>query len=168
MPKKGQYTALDAVKNGVVPAAPVGRVINDWAARRWWLDDPAVDVKKERMVDVGATAIIAVATGIHVDTVRKVRNGKKEWIEFDNADRIVTFIDPFLWRTDPDLAAIYQGFDFTHLDLARPTSADADPLRLVVGLSDRAAAVALGVSSTTLHKRRHMRGFGRRQTRVAA
>lgn len=167
MPKKGQYTALDAVKNGVVPAAPVGRVINDWAARHWWLDEHPYDFKKEGMVDIGSTGVISDATGIHVDTVRKVRYGKKEWIEFDNADRIVTFIDPFLWHSDPELADIYQNFDFTHLDLGRPTSPEADPLRLVVGLSDKAAAVALGVSSTTLHKRRQLRGFGRRQ-RVAA
>ena len=167
MPKKGQFTALDAVKNGVVPAAPVGRVINDWAARHWWLDEQADGVKKERMVDIGSTGVVSAATGIHVDTISKVRSGKKEWIQFDNADRIVTFIDPFLWHSDPELADIYQNFDFTHLDLGRPTSPEADPLRLVVGLSDKAASVALGVSITTINRRRQLRGFGRRQ-RIAA
>ena len=167
MPKKGQYTAADAAKAGLVPAAPLRRLIDRWAAEHPWLDDWANDIDGERMVDAGSTTIIAEATGIHRDTIGKIRWGKKHWVEFGNADRIVGFIDPFLWHTDPELADIYQSFDFSHLDLGRPTSPEADPLLLVDELSDRAAAAALGVSTTVVQKRRQSRGFAGRR-RVAA
>ena len=157
MPEKGKYTAADAVKNGVVPAAPFGRVIDQWVSEHWWLDDRAENLDGERMVSGGAVAVLAAATGIHRDTLRKVRAGKKEWLEFDNADRIVTFVDPWLWRTDPELSDIYQGFDFTYLDLSRPTSPEADPLKLVDGIGVKHAAAILGVCKTSVFRYRKQR-----------
>lgn len=152
---KGSYTIEDAMKGGRIPAAPVGRAINQWVREQWWMDLEA-SVTGHWDSD-GATERLAKFVGLSGDTIMRLRYGRKDWIEFDNADRIITFIDPWLWRTDPALSRIYRTFRFAHLDTLRPTCAAADPLNRVEGLTAPQAARKLGVSLNTIYKRRARR-----------
>jgi hypothetical protein len=148
-----------AEKNGYIPVAPIRRVVEQWALENWFLDERA----KEKNGGAGTSASLAAFTGLHVDTISNLRKGRNNWIEFDMADRIVTFIDPWLWHRDEELNAIYREFSFSYLDLARPTSTEADELPLLDGFSDRIAATVLGVSQPTLSRNR----IARRQKEAA-
>jgi len=147
-------------KNGYIPAAPIARVVEQWAMENWWLDHRA-----KELTGKGTTTSLAEFVGLHEDTIRHLRDRKNEWMEFDMADRIVTYIDPWLWRRDDELREIYENFNFTHLDIARPTSRQADELALLNGVSDRAAATILGVSQSALNRQRKVR---RKRERAAA
>lgn len=95
-------TPESAARKGLVPVGPISRVMQ------------GTDL-----------AELADETGIDLERLRKIRNGKKDWLSFDNADKIVTTVDPLLWIKDPELRRIYQGFDFTWLDRSRPTTVAA-------------------------------------------
>lgn len=156
MPQKGSFTAADAVMAGLVPAGPIGRAIARWCDENWWMDEDAKAAG--RGTTDGCLSRLGSFTGIHPDTLRKVRYGQKEWLGFDNADRVITFIDPHLWRDDPELAEVYQSFDFAWLDLQQPTCPEADPLSDLEFLSDRLVGALVGVSQSTVNRaRRHRR-----------
>ena len=70
--------------------------------------------------------LLAERMGMDIENVRKIKNGKREWIGFDIADRIVVVCtDGLGWRNDPELYAIYRAFDFSWLDLAKPCAVAA-------------------------------------------
>lgn len=153
-------------KNGFVPAAPIRRVVEQWATENWQLDERQRQDQAKRTPSLSTTALLAMKVGCHIDTISHLRAGKNNWIEFDLADRIVSYLGGlWLWLRDEELRGIYMAFDFTHLDIARPPSEDADDLALLHGVSDRTAATILGVSQSALNRQRCIR---RRREKVAA
>lgn len=153
MPSKGDLTLDKAMKQGYVPAAPIARVIDNWARENWWMDEQAMVTSAQgRNQEEGATGRLGNFVGLSQDTITRIRGGKKEWVEFDNADKIVTFIDPFLWHRDPELSDIYQNFDFSHLDLTRPTCDDG--LSELDFLPSRQVAAIYGVSHDMMNRTR--------------
>ena len=63
---------------------------------------------------------LAEATGIDISNLRKIKDGKREWIGFDTADKIITRVNGLSWHSDKELEAIYQGFSFEWLDRVHP------------------------------------------------
>lgn len=51
--------------------------------------------------------IMAGHIGVHQDNLRRILNLTKETVRFDTADRIISFMDPTIWFTDPELSAYY-------------------------------------------------------------
>ena len=152
MGAKGKYTADKAAKAGLIAAPPIGRAIERWAATQWF-NEIEYHGEEAHQYALHTSAWLAEKTGIHIDTITKIRSGKKEWVEFDNADRLLCAMR-VPWDSNPELDEIYQTFDFSWLDLQRPTCREADPLPLFDGLSARVAATVLGVSGETIFRRR--------------
>ena len=116
----------------VIPLEPVRRVLKEWVDRNNWdgvaghnFHERTRTVSgrgKDRVLETVIQPVtpwvrLAQDTGVQADTLYQyvARKGKK-FIEFDVADKIITAIDPCLWRSDPELSAIYQNFDFSSLD----------------------------------------------------
>ena len=144
-------------KSGLIPVAPIRRVVEQWAKENWWIDERQVQSKGKKTASLGTTALLAEKVGCHEDTIYHLRAGRNTWIDFDLADRIVTCIDPWLWRTDEELSELYQSFDLSFLDILRPPSAEADDLPLLDFLSQRHAAAILGVNQRAVSKQREKR-----------
>lgn len=161
--ERGKLSPENAEKYGYVPAAPVGRIIDRWAIPR---EDPMNNYNNGG--DISPLVTLAAMTGIHKDTLYKTRVGKKDWLEFDNADKIITTIDPLLWHSDPELSRIYEEFNFSYLDLAHPTSPEADILHLFAGLPARVVGRAIGVTPNAVQYARRARGFNKRGFQGAA
>ena len=159
MPQAGSFTDLDAHRQGLFPARPLVRVIKMWQQENAWMD---IEVRDKRAKGDGygldgTLSELGHAVGIDKSTLRKVVMYEKDWIEFDNADRLVCFIDPMLWHTDPELSELYREYNFANLDLSRPTHPDADPLKTVESLSNWDAARKLGVAKCTIAQLRTQR-----------
>ena len=150
----------DPERRGYIPAAPVRRVVEMWAAENWWIDER---VNYGDKTDIGTTRLLAEAIGVHQDTIGHLRAGKNNWIDFDLADNIVTFIDPWLWRRDEELSRIYQDFNLTYLDVIRPTSPEADELALLDFISSRHAAAVLGMRASAVRAQRKRRARQREE-----
>lgn len=106
-----------ASRQGCVPASPFVRVIEEWLAKE------TQEIEDDPFDNLGVSPMVRLAELVRmdIDNLRKIRNGKREWIGFDTADKIVTVCtDGLGWRTDSELAAIYQAFDFTWLDRTKP------------------------------------------------
>ena len=120
MPAKGQkFTAADAAKLGYIAAAPISRVMNEWRDRQdeyYTTSNANVDLP-----EVGPIQKLAWRSGVSYDLLYRLMLGRKAWIEFDNADRIIMAIDSLLWLHDDELSEIYWNFDLSHLDRHRPT-----------------------------------------------
>jgi hypothetical protein len=125
------------MKWGRIPGRPVVRVVE-----RWCLEHDSTITAFEEMVGLSDSALNHIA------------RGRSEWIHFDIADRVVTFIDFMLWHTDPELSQIYQTFDFSSLDFHRPPSLEADELPLLDCLNNRLAAAVMGVGTKAVQARR--------------
>lgn len=150
-------------RQGLFPATPLVRIIKMWQEENAWMD---IEVKDKRKKEdgyglEGTLSELGQAVGISKTTLYKMMMLQKNWIEFDNADRLVCFIDPMLWHTDPELSDLYQSYNFANLDLSRPTHPDADPLNDVESLSNWDAAKALGVAKATIAQLRSTRGESR-------
>lgn len=68
---------------------------------------------------LGHTGVLAGLTDLSVTKVKMIRNSSVEWIDFADADKIVTKLIGH-WNHDAELKGIYQRFDFSALDLKRP------------------------------------------------
>lgn len=123
-----------------VPAGPIARIVDRYCTEA----DMSITILED-LLEMGEGALM------------KACNGSKDWMEFDTADRVITFIDPFLWRHDEELSDIYQGFDFSYLDLHRPTSEEADELPLLDCVGSRHAAAVMGVSQYVVQGQRRKR-----------
>jgi len=154
------FDARNAEKHGYIPAAPVRRVVEAWAQENWWVDERQQQGGGEKLDSYGVNMLLATSIGCHDDTIAHLRRGRNTWIEFDLADRIITYINVRLWSSDDELREIYQNFDFSHLDISRPTT---DELSLLDGLSERLAATVMGVSQSVIHVQR-----SKRREKVAA
>ena len=123
--KKGQkFTTEDAEVMGYVPAAPISRVMNKWRERQEFYPTANANAAVE-LPEVGPIQKLAWRSGVGYDLLYRLMTGRKDWVEFDNADRIVIAIDPLLWLHDDELCEIYWNFDLSHLDLKRPTVEEA-------------------------------------------
>ena len=117
-----------ASRSGCVPGGPFARVLQEWCDRyeQRLAAEMGVSVELLREQNYGPDSQspmsrLAEATGIDISNLRKIKDGKREWIGFDIADRIVVVCtDGLGWRNDPELFAIYRAFDFSWLDLAKP------------------------------------------------
>jgi DNA-binding Xre family transcriptional regulator len=84
------------------------------------------DLRKATASASGADGSLSERMDMDIENVRKIKNGKKDWIGFDIADKIVTVCtDGLGWRNDPELFAIYQSFDFGWLDAKKPCAVAA-------------------------------------------
>ena len=89
---------------GLVPAAPFVQLILNWET------------------ETSSIADLAKELGREVEGVRKLRNGKRPWIGFDLADKIVAVCtDGMAWHENPELRELYDGYDLRWLDEHRPT-----------------------------------------------
>ena len=102
------------MKRGQVPGEPFGRIIQDWVFAQKYVKQDIEDIT------VPPLQWLAQETGTDVESLRKLKNGKRRWIGFDVADKLVTTIDPWLWRIDPELRVVYQSVDLGHVDRLRP------------------------------------------------
>ena len=103
-------------RQGCVPGFPFARVINEWVTRNM--------PEEENEIAVAPMSVLAELMGMDINNLRKIRNGKREWIGFDLADKIVAVCtDGLGWRNDPQLASIYEHFDFGWLDSRKPCAA---------------------------------------------
>lgn len=152
MATKGKYTAEDAEKQGRFPAALVAKVIEIWCTQNWHMDYEAM--VNDHDDNEGAIKRLSRFSKVSFDIIDKIHRGKKKWVEFDNADKLVTTVDPLLWHLDPDLSEAYQRFDLVWLDIQRPTCPEVNPIHLFDGLSDRTAAAVLGMAPNIVSRHR--------------
>jgi hypothetical protein len=118
-------TEKASTARGLIPVAPIRRLIEQWSANE---TDARALLGPKGGNCLGNTAKVAHLTGLNQELIKSIRQGKREWIEFDAADRIVITLSisgADGWRLDPELRAIYQAFDFTALDERRPTTREA-------------------------------------------
>jgi len=104
-----------AGRRGLVPGRPFGRVISDWL------------IKHDKDNDT-ITSFDQLAAEMKMDpsNLRKIRDGKRSWIGFDVADKIVVVcLGAGGWRDDSELSHIYQSTDFTWLDMKKPCAVAA-------------------------------------------
>lgn len=122
-------TRDEACKWGRIEAEPVLKHVRSWVEREEGARAKAGDTR-------GGAGVYALAqgSGVHRDTIDRYIRGDRTWMEFQIADKLIAFINPFLWHCDPDLRRCYQEFDFKYLDMQQPLSANGD------GLLDRVAA----------------------------
>ena len=116
-----------ASRSGCVPGGPFARVLQEWCDRyeQRLAAEMGVSVELLREQNYGPDSQspmsrLAEATGIDISNLRKIKDGKREWIGFDTADKIVTRVDELSWGMNEELKAIYQGFDFEWLDRVHP------------------------------------------------
>lgn len=96
-------------KGGLVSGGPFGRIVNEW------LDRQGTDTT------IPSLSLLAVELGIDVESLRKLKNGRRPWINFDFADKIVvTCLGPFAWWLDAELQEVYQTVDLRGIDRKRP------------------------------------------------
>ena len=103
---------------GRIPLAPVRRVVETWVASHGWQREGNQNHEGPEITSLSPLMRLQHWVGADVYHVRK----QKRWIDFDLADKIICCIDPTLWRTDPELAAIYQDLDLRSLDERKPTT----------------------------------------------
>ena len=99
-------------RQGCVPGPPFGRIIAEWVER---------ETDEENELAISPLVILAERLGMDTSRLRKLRNGKLPWINFNLADKIVCICtDGLGWRSDPELWAIYGTYDFSWLDRKHP------------------------------------------------
>jgi len=111
-----------ASRQGCVPGLPFARVMQEW------LEKESQEIEDDPFDNLCISPMVRLAELMNMDihNARKIKNGKREWIGFDIADKIVAVCtDGFGWRNDPELAAIYQSFNFDWLDRVRPCYGEA-------------------------------------------
>ncbi len=122
-PNRGEpVTTRYQYKNGWIEAGPIIRVLKKWIAEQ---DVPRGHQREPKAFDsiLGSIAQLAHWTGIKHDTLYGYTAKPHKWMEFDLADKIICHTyGPLMWRSDPELEALYQGFDFTGLDEKVPTT----------------------------------------------
>ena len=116
-----------ASRSGCVPGGPFARVLQEWCDRyeQRLAAEMGVSVELLREQNYGPDSQspmsrLAEATGIDISNLRKIKDGKREWISFDLADKIITRVDELSWGINEELTAIYKGFDFEWLDRVHP------------------------------------------------
>ena len=118
-------------RQGCVPGFPFARVIDDWAAREMESIAKATGFDVETLTQTfnvlknhpyqHPMTVLAERLSMDIDNLRKLRKGKRPWIGFDLADKIVAVCtDGFGWWNDHELRTIYEHFDFEWLDRKRP------------------------------------------------
>lgn len=122
---KGKTTVERETKYGRIPLAPVRA-----AVLRWWIKQEYEPTgfhyhgHQEVILPVSPAVRLAQDTGIGIDTIYSIKGREgREWVGFDIADKIISAIDPHLWRTDPELSVIYNSFDLSYLDQRHPVAA---------------------------------------------
>ena len=96
-----------ASRSGCVPGEPFARVLQEWCDRH---DSEAL----------AAMTVLSEVIDIDISQLRKIKDGKREWISFDLADKIITRVDELSWGMNEELTAIYKGFNFEWLDRVHP------------------------------------------------
>jgi hypothetical protein len=129
MSDRGRSTTLPKPpKYSLIPVAPISAVLRRLEAAQniHTLPTPAIQIHgglyEEILLPFGAMQRLAHDSGVKPDTLHRVKQGRRAWVDFDLADKIITGIDPTLWHTDLALSAIYQSFDLAKLDERRPTT----------------------------------------------
>lgn len=105
-------------RQGCVPGFPFARIITEWVEQN--------TPEEESELAIAPMVILAELMSMDIDNLRKIKNGKRDWIGFDLADKIVAICtDGLGWRNDPELSTIYQHFNFTYLDFKKPCYGEA-------------------------------------------
>ena len=98
----------------LVPAAPFVRVLQEWLHRESTQADDEFSFAPMR--------VLADRMEMDISNLSKIKNGRREWIGFDLADKIVCICtDGLGWLNDHELRTIYEGYDLTWLDTKKPT-----------------------------------------------
>lgn len=92
------------MSRGCVPGEPFARVIQDW-------------LQKHELTE------FAGLMELDLSAASKLANGKRPWIGFDIADRIICVIGPELRLKNPEIKRIFREFDLEWLDRVRPCAA---------------------------------------------
>lgn len=149
---KGTYTAKDAANQGRVDAKPIEALVQRWVAQR----EHAHPTDMAGPGDYMAPCVeLAERTGISTDLILRLNRGERAWIEFDNADAIVcATVGPLAWIVEPDLNEIYEAFDFSHLDMNRPTCPEVldEFFELADAMPNRLLGVLYGVSESAMSR----------------
>jgi hypothetical protein len=116
--------AREIPRGTLIPVAPIKRLIEQWSEKE--LDLREVLGPRGAGNALGNLGKIAELTGFSASYIKDLRAGRTEWIEFDNADKIVcALFGPLLWHDDDELNTLYQDFDFGPLDTKKPCGAAA-------------------------------------------
>lgn len=106
------------------PRGPVIAAFHNWFDRQEWDGTNAENQTNDPGVGpLSPLHRLAMDANVTMDLLYKLKSKSdrdRTWIDFDLADKIITAIDPHLWRCDPDLAKAYQEFDLARLDERRP------------------------------------------------
>jgi hypothetical protein len=144
-----------AEKVGRIPIGPVRRIMQQWADDQGWDQDmESAKAGKGGVYTIAPMDQLAFATGIKRDTLDNyLLRSRVIYLSFDIADKIISWINVDLWRTDPELRDIYQNFDFTGLDHLHPTVevTELDEY-IALGISQRVAGQMLGMSPHRAHR----------------
>jgi len=115
-----------ASRQGCVPGIPLTLVLREWIKRyeeRLAIElRISVELLREENYGPYASPMVYLAekTGLDIENLRKIKNGKREWISFDTVDKILTRVNGLSWGMNDELSAIYQGFDLRWLDRTSP------------------------------------------------
>ena len=104
-------------RKGCVPGGPFARVMLEW------LEKESQEIEDDPFDNLCVSPMVRLkeSLGMDINNLRKIKNGNREWIGFDIADKIVAVCtDGLGWRNDPELRAIYKAFDFDWLDQKKP------------------------------------------------
>lgn len=112
-----------AKAGGFIPVAPLRRHIQRW------IESFGEDAVEDAVWHRGSSSPVKIfADRVWPGDKNNDRRlyaimRETEWISFDLADRIVTLglEEPWLWRSDEELAEAYQSVDLRALDARRPT-----------------------------------------------
>lgn len=111
------------MKMGWIPLAPIRRILLAWELKQEYDETNSFHYqgRQNMILPLAPITCLAGYIGIDVDTLWSIRGRQaKSWVDFDVADKIITYIDPSLWRNDSELKSIYENFDFSSLDARRP------------------------------------------------
>lgn len=151
--KKGTYTAKDAANQGRIDAGPIEALVQRWVAQRELAHPTDMAGPGEYLAPC---VELAARSKTSLDLILRLNRGEKAWIEFDNADRIVCAIGGGLygWLGHDELREIYETFDFSHLDLNRPTCEEAveDFFELAGALKQRQLGALYGVTQSGISR----------------
>lgn len=135
-----------------LPIGPIRRTILEWEAAQEHDGDSVANLWGHQTVRVSPLERMSFDTDIDLDTLYAIRGRRdRQFVGFDLADRIVIYINPNLWHTDPELKEIYQSVKLTLLDITQPTTERNRLTELLEsGLTPTGAAKALGLNPSTI------------------
>lgn len=112
-----QLTEKGLKARGLITAEPIQELVARWCLEN---TDPHKLAGGFNSL-LGHVGTLAGLTGLGESFFAKLLSGKKRYVKFDTADKIVCCLyDAYEWVRNPDLNDIYESFDYAALDRSKP------------------------------------------------